>query len=262
MSSTQGTQQTDSNGRPGIQYSTVVKTAVDVAAPVGGQMSWDAYVRLLYNQANKGLEQQANSLLVRGNIDLAEKGHLLVSQRNALVVEFRKPLSPWGKLYSKILKPADKLPTFPQLLAQKGSVEAVLRSVGSNRVVVNRMAVVLRVSGPALVTLRIAFSAIAIKEAPEGQKGRVGAQEVGGMAGGLASTIAGSWAGCLAGASFASPSLVIPGWGELTEGGACLVGGLAGGLGFGWIGDRAGRRAGSAIYGFATSISYWQRSTQ
>jgi hypothetical protein len=240
----------------GVQYSSTVKTVVQVSMPVGVQLGWDSYVRLLYGQANKALQQQANALLARGNITAEEARALVESQRNGLVLEFRKPLTPWGKLYSEILKPSNNLPTLEKLVAEKGSIEAVVQSVGKTRVVVNRIAVVSRVVGPALIILSVTFSAIAIQEAPEGQKGRVAATEAGGTVVGIGGGMAGSWAGCLAGASFASPSLVIPGWGEVTEGGACLVGGIAGGLGLGWAGDKAGRAGGAAIYDFVTSISY------
>lgn len=244
------------NQPSGVQYSLPVKTVVQVSMPVGAQVGWDSYVRLLYDQADKALQQQANALLARGNVTVAEARALVESQRNGLVLEFRKPLTPWGRLYSEILKPSNNLPTLERLVAEKGSIEAVLRSVGKTRVVVNRIALVSRVAGPALVVLSVTFSVIAIREAPEGQKGRVAATEAGGTAGGIGLGMAGSWAGCVAGASFASPTLVIPGWGEVTEGGACLIGGIAGGLGFGFAGDKAGRSAGAAIYDFVTSITY------
>lgn len=240
----------------GVQYGFVVKTVVQVSMPVGTQMGWDSYVRLLYDQANQAVQQQANALLARGNITAEEARALVESQRNGLVLEFRKPLTPWGKLYSEILKPSNNLPTLERLVAEKGSIEAVMQSVGKTRVVVNRIAAVSRVAGPALVILSLTFSAIAIQEAPEGTKSRVAATEAGGTIGGVGFGMAGSWAGCVAGMSFASPGLVIPGWGELSTGGACLIGGIAGGLGFGWAGDNAGRAAGAAIYDFATSFRY------
>jgi hypothetical protein len=256
MGSTPSQVSSSQNKPDGVQYSAVVKTAVQVSMPVGSQMGWDGYVRLLYDRANIPLQQQANALMARGNITVQEARYLVESQRNGLVLEFRKPLTPWGKLYSEIIKPSSNLPTLEKLVAEKGSIEAVMQSVGKTRVVVNRIAVVSRVAGPALVVLSLTFSAIAIREAPEGQKGRVAAMEAGGTIGGLGFGMAGAWAGCVAGASFASPSLVIPGWGELSTGGACLIGGIAGGLGFGLAGDRAGRAAGAAIYNFVTSFSY------
>jgi len=240
----------------GVLYSPAAKTAIQVSMPVGAQLGWDSYVRLLYEQANKALQQQANELLARGNITQEEARALVETQRNGLVLEFRKRLSPWGRLYSEISKPSGTLPTLQKLVAEKGSIEAVVKSVGKTRAVVNRIAVVSRVAGPVSVIVSITFSAIAIRDAPAGQKGRVAATELGGTAGGLGLGTGGSWAGCLTFAEFLSPSLAIPGWGELTEGGACLVGGIAGGLGFGYVGDKAGRAAGAAVYDFVTTISY------
>jgi hypothetical protein len=124
-----GARQAPSENKPdGGQYSFVVKTAVQVTMPVGAQMGWDSYVRLLYDQANKAVQQQANALLARGNITVEEARTLVESQRNGLVLEFRKPLTPWGKLYSEILKPSNNLPTLERLVVQKGSIEAVMQS--------------------------------------------------------------------------------------------------------------------------------------
>lgn len=240
----------------GVQYSSVAKTTVETTMPVGAQLGWDAYVRLLYDQANKAIQQQANALLVRGNITTEEARVLVESQRNGLVREFRKPLTPWGRLYSEILKPSNNLPTLEKLVAEKGSIEAVMQSVGKTRVVVNRIAVVSRVAGPAVVILSITLSAVAIAQAPADQRGRVAAVEAGGTLGGLGGGMGGAWAGCVAGASLASPSLVIPFWGEVTEGGACLMGGIVGGLGFGYAGDKLGRAGGGAAYDFVTSFRY------
>lgn len=247
---------TRENKPDGVQYRSVVETVVQVSMPVGAQMGWDSYVRLLYDQANRAIQEQASALLARGNVTAEEARALVESQRNSLVLEFRKPLTPWGKLYSEILKPSNNLPTLERLVAEKGSIEAVMQSVGKTQVVVNRIAGVSRVAGPSLVILSLTFSAIAIAEAPEGKKGRVAATEAGGTIGGVGLGMAGSWAGCVGAASFASPSLVIPGWGELSTGGACLIGGIAGGLGLGWAGDKAGRAAGAAIYDFVTSFRY------
>ena len=125
----------------------VVKSTVQISLPVGAPMGYDGYVRLLYEHADKALQQQANELLSRGNVTAEEARFLVESQRNGLVLEFRKPLSPFGRLYSEILKPSNSLPTLEQLVAQKGSIEAVLQSVGKSRVAVNRMALTSRVAG-------------------------------------------------------------------------------------------------------------------
>ena len=48
-------------------------------------------------------------------------------------------MTPFGKLYSEVLKPANALPTLESLVERKGSVEAVLVSVGKTRAVTNRL---------------------------------------------------------------------------------------------------------------------------
>jgi hypothetical protein len=68
-------------------------------------MAWDAYWRLAYDHADKVLQVQANELLRRGNITNIEFEEM-VRARNTLVEEFRKPLSPFAKQYSEILKPS------------------------------------------------------------------------------------------------------------------------------------------------------------
>lgn len=256
MSSAPNTVPTETNQSEGVLYSSVVEAAVQLTMPVGAQLGWDAYVRLLYERAGKAIQQQANTLLVRGNVTLEEARALVESQRNTLVREFRKPLTPWGRLYSELLKPSNSLPTLQKLVIEKGSIKAVLQSVGKSRVVVNRIAAVSRVAGPASVILSISFSAIAIQEAPADLKGRTAAIEAAGTVGALGLGIGGSWVGCLTGAKLASPSLVIPGWGLVTVGGACMLGGLAVGMGAGFAGDKLGRTTGGVIYDFVTSLSY------
>lgn len=115
------------------------------------------------------------------------------------------------------------MPTPDRLLAEKGSIEAVVQSVGRSRLVVNRIAVS-RVAGPTAVVLSLTFSAIAIREAPEGQKSRVGATQAGGTIVGLAGGVAGAWAGCV--------------WG------------------LGWVGDKAGRAVGAWVYDFVVLFQY------
>jgi len=129
-------------------FQETVKITSDMTAP----MAWDSYWRMAYDRADKVLQAQANELLKRGNISKVEFEEL-VKARNTLVQEFRKPLSPFGKQYSKILKPISKLPQPGQLLTKKGSIEAVLESVGKTRATVNRLSMVFRVAGPALEVL-------------------------------------------------------------------------------------------------------------
>ena len=180
----------------------------------------------------------------------------LVNARNELVVEFRKPLSPFGKAYSEILKSGSKLPQPGELLTKKGSIEAVLESVGKSRASVNRLSMVFRVAGPALIVLDITITTVVVMRAPPEQRGRVAAREYTGLGAGVAGGAGGAWAGCATLATLGSPSLVVPVVGEVTEGGLCLVGGILGGFGVGWLSREAGKKAGEAVYDFVTTFRW------
>jgi hypothetical protein len=229
----------------------VVQITDNMAAP----MTWESYWRMAYDRADKVLQAQANELLKRGNITRQEFEQL-VTARNRLVQEFRKPLGPFGKRYSEILKPLSKLPQAPELLAKKGSVEAVLESVGKSRASVNRLSMVFRVAGPALLVLDITITTIVVMKAHAEQRGRVAAREYTGLGVGVASGAGGAWAGCVSLAALGSPTLLLPVAGEVTEGTLCAAGGILGGLGIGWVGREAGRAGGEAAYDFVTTFRW------
>jgi hypothetical protein len=236
-------------------YSPVLQDTVQITDKMTAPMAWDSYWRMAYDRADKVLQAQANKLLRRGNITKVEFDEL-VKARNTLVEEFRKPLSPFGKLYSEILQPTSKLPQPSELLAKKGSVEAVLESVGKSRATVNRLSMVFRVAGPALIVLDITISTIVVMKAPAEQRGRVATREYTGLGVGVAGGAGGAWAGCVGLAALGSPSLVLPVVGEVTEGVLCAVGGILGGLGGGWAGREAGKAVGESAYDFVTTFRW------
>jgi hypothetical protein len=238
-----------------ILVSPVFRETVQVANSATAPMTWDSYWRMAYDRADKVLQAQANELLERGNIT-KEEFDGLVRARNKLVEEFRKPLSPFGKQYSEILKPTSTLPQPGELLTKKGSVEAVLESVGKTRATVNRLSMVFRVAGPALLALDITITTIVVMKAPPEQRGRVAAREYTGFGFGVAGGAGGAWAGCVALAALGSPSLALPVVGEVTEGTLCTVGGLLGALGVGWAGREAGKPAGEAVFDFVTTFRW------
>jgi hypothetical protein len=237
-------------------YSKAVQATVQVAFPIAPHMTWDAYVRLFYDRADKALQEQANALLRRGNITWQEARTLVESERNGLVTAFRDRLSPPGRLYSELLKPSNDLPTLERLVQQKGTIEAVLTSVGKSRTFVNRLAVATRVAGPALIVLQVTISGVAIYTAAPADRGRVAAREAGSIALGTLGGLGGAWAGCASFAALASPSMIIPFVGPVTTGGACLVGAVLVGGGVGYVGARVGDRAGVAAYNFLTTINW------
>jgi hypothetical protein len=239
-------------------YSYAVTAASSGAFGVGSNLSWDSYQRDVYNQLNEALQKQANLLRQRGAITAAEVD-ALVEQRNLILAESRSSLSPFGRLYSEILKPSTDLPTLAKLLAKNGSLVAVLESVGKTRAVVNRLSVAMRIAGNGTVVLQVAVSAVLIVIAPPERRGEVAAGQVGAVIGGASFGWAGAWAGCATAATFLSPSLTIPFTGEVIEGGGCLVGGIMTGFGFGALGSSWGQKAGDDAYGYVTRLHWTQQ---
>lgn len=240
---------------PQLLLSPLFQETVQVTSNMTAPMAWDAYWRMAYDHADKALQAQANDLLKRGNITRREFDEL-VKARNQLVQEFRKPLGPFGKQYSEILKPVAQLPQPSQLLASKGSVEAVLQSVGKSRATVNRLSMVFRVAGPPLLVLDITVTTIVVMQAPAEQRDRMAAREYTGLGMGLAGGAGGAWAGCVGLAALGSPTLVLPVVGPVAAGTLCAVGGVLGGLGIGWVGREVGKAAGEGAYDFVTTVRW------
>jgi len=246
-------------GQPASQAAPVISPALrltlEVPFSIAPQMTWDAFQRLAYDKLNAGLQQQANALLKRGSISYQEM-QKLVNARNASVLQVRARLTSFGELYSEILKSRASLKTAEQLLSEKGSIEAVLESVGKTRQVVDRIGIVSRLAGPAAIVLEISIVTVVISQASPQDRSRVAARQIGGAVGGLAGGSGGMWLGCVTGASLASWSLVVPFVGEGATGGACLIGGLIGGLGIGFGGRMAGESLGEGAYDFITRL-HW-----
>src|SRR5437762_10118441 len=53
------------------------KIAIDIPFAVAPQMTWDGFQRLFYDKLNAGLQQQARTLLNRGNIGYEELDSLV-----------------------------------------------------------------------------------------------------------------------------------------------------------------------------------------
>lgn len=238
-------------------YSPAYKVTSDVAVSVGGPMTYDGFYRLIYNRISANIQLQSDAFLRRGNLTAQEAAHF-VNARNELLVKIRSRMTPFGEAYSEIIKPRTNLPSFEKLLKSKGSIEVVLSSVGKNRQVVDRIGVAMRVAGPVTIIVSVTCSAVVIAQASPAERGRVAAREIGATTGSIAGGIAGMWAGCEIGATIASPSLIVPFWGEVSTGGACFVGGLLGGFGVGFVGHKVGSEIGLAIYNRVSDFR-WER---
>lgn len=240
-------------GTEQVNYSHAVRTKewLQIPFPLSVTWTWDSFWRAAYLKANTAIERQAALLFERGNLDYDEVKRLVEVERNGLVKEYRRPLTPMGRLYSEILKPSDNLPTLEGLLKKKGTLEAVLRSVSKTRATVNRMTVFVKIAGPVAIGIEITMTAVVIELAPPAEKERVAAKQLGGATGSVVGGIGGGWAGCAMFSMLASPSLMVPIVGEVTTGGACLLGGIIGTVGGGafgrWLGEKGGEAAHDAV---------------
>lgn len=234
-------------------FAVQVREKLEVTFSTAQTWTWDTYCRLIYNKFADGIARQANMLLERGNVTRAEVEYLVEGQRNAFLKTTRNRLTPFGRYYSELLKPSTNLPTVDSLLQKKGSLEAILRSVGKTRASVNRMAMFVKYAGPGMITIEIVLTAVVIKLAPKEEQAREAAKLGSGVAGAAGGTMLGAWAGCATFAAFASPSLVVPIVGEVSTAGACMVGGLIGGAGGGMAGRWIGERIGAAAHDWVTT---------
>jgi len=138
------------------------------------------------------------------------------------------------------------------LLAKKGSYEEIIRASSQTRQSVNKIALIARISGPALITFDIVMTIVVVEEAPAHERGEVAAEQVGGMAGSIIGAryggLGGAWAGSATFMLLASPTLVIPVVGEVTEGGAAFVGGVVGFFAGGLLGWGIGQNAAKELW--------------
>lgn len=234
-----------------------------VTTPWAAQTTLDAFVRMyFYAPAARAIAQQGEALVRAGRMTTQEAAGWVVAQRNALVVATRDAKnSPLGRALSEYLKPRDRLPTVASLMekararnpgaSEQKILEAIIKGAGETRGWVNRVSVVMRIAGPALVALDLAFSAYVVsQEAPE-RRGRKAAGQAGRIAGGVGGGWGGAKAGCAGGAAI---GVWFEGVGAAP---ACLVGGVIGMLGLGYAGSKTGEEIGGALYDGGEVVLEW-----
>lgn len=232
----------------------VAKGVVEVTVPLSGGMSWDAFQRMIYDRSAKQILEQALELSRKGALSPSEFEQF-VAQRNALKEATRSKLSPFGKMFSEILQPSSDFKTAQQLLDKKGSVDAVIKGLGKTRGWVNRIGVVGRFAGPAVLVVQISFAAKVVADAPEDKKWRTGIGEAAEIGGGLVGGWYGAGAGC---ASGAAATVWLFGGGAIV---GCGIGGILGGIGLGFAAGKTLRFAAEASYDGGSAAFYWIEGT-
>lgn len=228
----------------------VSKEVVEITLPLAGAMSWDAFHRAIYDQAAKKIQEQAFELSRKGALSPIEFEQF-VAQRNALKVATRSQLSPFGELFSEILHPQSEFKTAQELLNKKGSIDAVIKGLGKTRGWVNRIGIVGRFAGPAVLVVQITFAAQVVADAPDDQKLRTGVSEAAEIGGGMAGGWYGAGSGCAAGAA---ATFWFFGGGAIV---GCGVGGVLGGIGLGMAVGKSLRFAAEAAYDGGRAGFYW-----
>ena len=226
------------------------KSIVEISVPLSGSLTWDAFHRTVYDAAAKNIHEQAMQLARQGALTPAELAQF-VEQRNALKTATRSQLSPFGKRFSELLLPAKDFKSAQQLLDKKGSLDAVIKGLGKTRGWVNRIGIVGRFAGPAILVVQITFAAETVSEAPDDQKWRTGVGEAAEIGGGLAGGWYGFGMGCGAGAA---ATVWLFGAGAAV---GCGVGGLLGAAGLGFAAGKTLRFAAEATYDGGRAAFYW-----
>jgi|GEM_PF-1514143 uncharacterized Zn-binding protein involved in type VI secretion len=236
------------DGKPKDGASVRLTEIANIEFPAAATVGWDSYWRGIYEKLLAALQSQANELVARGDIT-REEAEQLVNDRNGILLAIREKLTPTGKFISETLKPRESLPTFEQLLAEKGSFTAVVASVGKSRVVVNQISVVGRRLGPAGVAFQIVTTATVIAQAPPELRGEVAAEETGA---GLVSFLYGSIGMRIGAAAVAA----VPGAGEVE----LVVLSVLAGLATAGIGRKPGKALGRGIWRYL--IKVWPKGEQ
>jgi RHS repeat-associated protein len=162
----------------------------------GASLSWDAFIRSLYNRAKAALPR-------------TEGG---IAARDALRSHYQGLSSPFGEALAKFMQSSRD--------SKAGKSAAQLAaSVSRGNPRADAFAKGATFAGPALIGIGAATSTIAIVNAPEGSRGKVAAQEVGAFGGALGGAWLGGKIGFFAGSFFPGPgSLIGAGAGTLLGG--------------------------------------------
>lgn len=241
----------------------VVQDMGNAVAGMVQQLSFDSFVRIyVYEPGARAIAQQGANFVKQGIMTTQEAAEWVNAQRNAWLIRVRDTRNtPLGRAYSEFLKPRDKLPKVPDLLeklarkqpsmALEQRYEAIIKSGGSTRASVNKMAITLRWAGPVLLVAQVGVAAYIVADAPPESRWQVGAEQGGAIVGGSVGGWLGAKYGCAGGAAIGV-------WFEVV--GAvpgCLIGGIAGAFGGGWAGSSVGREAGYYSWKAASSVAEW-----
>jgi hypothetical protein len=169
------------------------------------------------------------------------------AERTALRNATQGKQSPVGRALSKAIESQKAPKTFEQRVATEArggeptfkTYETIAGNIAESRGFANRLATGGKVLGGIGVAVGVGLAIHNVAKAPEGERGKVAAEETGGLLGGLGFGLAGASAGVFAVELLAATTPV--GW-------AVFAGALIGSLALGYFGATLGRGAGGELY--------------
>nr|CBH39167.1 hypothetical membrane protein [uncultured archaeon] len=239
--------------KPKVLESTAVSGARSVTDYGSVVAMHEAYLREIYDNSTKGITETAKQMVGK-DVPQGDAAKWAVNARNQLKAKIRTDGNPILKkvfearnlkAYQNKLGPSyEKLYTkyAKQGLSPEEINSKIIRGSGKPNIKINRWAGRLKVAGRIMIAIDIALAGVKVALAPEGERVKVGLQEVARIAGALALGAVGVKAGAAAGAAI---GVLFGGAGAVP---GAIIGGIIGGIGGALFGGLLGKSLVQKIY--------------
>jgi hypothetical protein len=197
----------------------------------------EAALREMYFQGERAIAAEAQAMLRAGQSETAV-AQWSVEARNQLRRAIRDQGEPIVDAIAQRTRGARDMPSYESLRAGGRSDGQIIESAARSNAGVNRWVGRLRIAGRIMIAIDIGIAAYHVASAPEVDRPRVMAREVGRLGGALA----GGWAGAGIGAKIggAIGTFIEPGGGTAIGAGiGGIIGGIGGAIGGGMAGEAA-----------------------
>ena len=196
----------------------------------------EAALREMYHRGEAAIAQEARAMLAAGKSEV-EVARWAVEARNALRRAIREQGEPIVDAIARTTRGARDMPSYEQLRAAGKTDAQIVESAARSNLGVNRWVGRIRIAGRIFIALDIGVATYNVATAPEVDRPRVLAREVGRVGG----VLAGGWAGAKGGAALGGAiGSVFPGAGTAIGAGVGgVIGGIGGAIFGGWAGSEA-----------------------
>lgn len=203
-------------------------------------------LRDIYLRGDAAIRAEAQAMVAAGKSEV-EAARWAVQARNQLRQSIRDQGEPIVDAIAQARRGARDMPTYESLRARGRTDAQIIESAGRSNAGVNRWVGRIRIAGRILIAVDIGIGVYNVATAPEVDRPRVLAREVGRVGGALA----GGWAGAKGGAAVGGfiGSFFGPGPGTAIGAGiGGVLGGIGGAIGGGWAGSSAAEWAIEEFY--------------